>query len=424
MTMLDHKFYIGVGIVLYLTFTLIIRSKKTKIPVWSIMAFSAAISVLSGLVSMDEVGAAIDVDVILFLIGMFSIVSLAEQSGLLATIAYFFVSKLKSRYALICTSALVFGMMAAFATNDAVALMGPPISYVFARTANLNPKIMFLILAFSLTIGSATTPIGNPQNILIAVKSGMEAPFIYFVKKLFIPTIINLLVTALLIIKAFRIKNEKIVVSLVAHEAIKDKRDAVIAGLGLLSTILILAINDVLELMGLPYITHRGTIPFVIAAAIYILTSEPRKTLSGVDWGTIVFFITMFITMKGVWNSGVLQPILGAIHSTRSSLDFLAISIVAISFSQVLSNVPLANFYVDYMKDVGYTGKDVNAWVTLACSSTIAGNLTLLGAASNIIILEVLESKYGSTISFVEFFKIGAIVTVVNLCIYAPFILY
>ncbi|MCS7098452.1 MAG: SLC13 family permease [Candidatus Methanomethyliaceae archaeon] len=419
----DYRFYIGLGIIIYLTIALIARSKKTKIPVWSIMAFSSAITVLSGLVSVDEVRILIDLDVILFLIGMFSIVSLAEQSGLLAAMAYFFASRFKSRHAIIHASALIFGIMAAFATNDAVALMGPPIAYVFARAANINLKVMFLLLAFSLTIGSVMTPIGNPQNILIAVKSGMNAPFIFFMVKLLIPTLLNLLATSLLIIKIFKVKNERINFSLVPHEAIKDKRDAMLSGMGLSLTIIALVINDIFELLGMPFIAQRGTIPFIIAAGMYVLTSEPRKSLSKVDWGTIVFFITMFITMEGVWRSGVLQPLLGAIHSSKSSMDLLSIFTISIVFSQVLSNVPLVNFYIDYMKSIGYNGQDVAAWLALACSSTIAGNLTLLGAASNIIILEVLECRYSSTITFMEFLRIGFIVTLLNICIYIPFLL-
>jgi Na+/H+ antiporter NhaD/arsenite permease-like protein len=55
-------------------------------------------------------------------------------------------------------------------------------------------------------------------------------------------------------------------------------------------------------------------------------------------------------------------------------------------------------------------------------SSTIAGNLTILGAASNVIILEVLESRMGTTITFTEFLKIGAVVTLVNTAIYLLFL--
>ena len=57
-------------------------------------------------------------------------------------------------------------------------------------------------------------------------------------------------------------------------------------------------------------------------------------------------------------------------------------------------------------------------------AATVAGNLTLLGAASNIIILEVLETRYGATITFAQFSKYGAVVTALNLAIYLPFLLF
>jgi len=57
---------IGLGVIVYLIVALIVRSKKTHIPAWSIMAFSAFITVVTGLVNLDEIGSVIDLDVILF----------------------------------------------------------------------------------------------------------------------------------------------------------------------------------------------------------------------------------------------------------------------------------------------------------------------------------------------------------------------
>ncbi|MGA9840753.1 MAG: hypothetical protein WBP64_18435 [Nitrososphaeraceae archaeon] len=50
-----------------------------------------------------------------------------------------------------------------------------------------------------------------------------------------------------------------------------------------------------------------------------------------------------------------------------------------------------------------------------AAASTIAGNLTLFGAASNIIIIEAAESRRVKAFSYVDFLKIGSTVTVTNL---------
>jgi len=56
----------------------------------------------------------------------------------------------------------------------------------------------------------------------------------------------------------------------------------------------------------------------------------------------------------------------------------------------------------------------VSQWMMLASASTIAGNLTILGAASNLIIIDVAESKNVKAFTFVEFFKIVALVKPAN----------
>ncbi|MEM0467650.1 MAG: hypothetical protein QXT27_00415 [Pyrobaculum sp.] len=98
--------------------------------------------------------------------------------------------------------------------------------------------------------------------------------------------------------------------------------------------------------------------------------------------------------------------------------DIFLITALSLALSQILSNVPFTNLFATYLGVA-----DPNAWITLAAASTIAGNLTLLGAASNIIILEVLERRYNSTITFTQFVKYGAPVTLLNMAIYLPFII-
>lgn len=73
--------------IIYLVSMLVIRSRRPQTPVWSIMGFAAFIVVLCDLVSIDELGSVVNIDVVLFLIGMFSIASLADESGLLKAIS-------------------------------------------------------------------------------------------------------------------------------------------------------------------------------------------------------------------------------------------------------------------------------------------------------------------------------------------------
>ncbi len=111
------------------------------------------------------------------------------------------------------------------------------------------------------------------------------------------------------------------------------------------------------------------------------------------------------------------------------------ISLIRISLSQVLSNVPFVALYDQVMINNGFGYElnninnnnninQANQWMMRAAASTIGGNLTILAAASNIIIIESAGSKGLKTFSFTEFLKIGAIVTTANIFIYYIFIVF
>jgi Na+/H+ antiporter NhaD/arsenite permease-like protein len=308
--------------------------------------------------------------------------------------------------------------LAAFTVNDTVALMGPPLAFYIARASGLPLQFMFILLAFSLTIGSVMTPMGNPQNVLIAIASGINAPLITFIEYLAIPTLVNLVITAVVLSKLFNVKNARIETGFIPGEHIRNLRDAILGGAGIVLVVCTLLVNDILSVYGLPHIKEYGFIPFVIASILYMLSSNPREVLKHIDWGTIVFFITMFITMEGIWRTGLVKELISIIpfFGNNPIGRLSSITVASILFSQLLSNVPFAKFYIEYLKSTTITTQ--LDWVTVAMATTIAGNLTLLGAASNIIIIEYLEGHYGTTISFKEFFKYGLVVTALNVIIY------
>jgi len=90
----------------------------------------------------------------------------------------------------------------------------------------------------------------------------------------------------------------------------------------------------------------------------------------------------------------------------------------SILLSQVISNVPMVALYLPLMRGLGLGPGNVVAWVGLAAASTIAGNLTLIGAASNIIVLQASEKRGGPRLSYLEFLMYGIPVTLVNALIY------
>jgi len=84
--------------------------------------------------------------------------------------------------------------------------------------------------------------------------------------------------------------------------------------------------------------------------------------------------------------------------------------------SQLVSNVPLVALCQPML-----VHPSTEALMALAAGSTIAGNLFILGAASNVIIIQNAE-KSGETITFLEFAKVGAPLTALNILVYWIFL--
>ncbi len=86
--------------------------------------------------------------------------------------------------------------------------------------------------------------------------------------------------------------------------------------------------------------------------------------------------------------------------------------ILSVTLSQLRSNVPLVTLYPPML-----VNPDAQSLMALAAGSTIAGNLCILGAASNVIIIQNAE-KSGGTRVFFEFARVGIPLGFLNLLIY------
>jgi Na+/H+ antiporter NhaD/arsenite permease-like protein len=166
----------------------------------------------------------------------------------------------------------------------------------------------------------------------------------------------------------------------------------------------------------------NNLIPFcvlsIIACLPIVLFSENRvKILKNIDWGTIIFFISLFILIASVWDSGILQQLVN--KSGNSLLNLPILMSVSVLVSQFISNVPLVALYLPILHT---HNANLNLYLSLAASSTIAGNLCLMGAASNIIVLNRLEKSNGFKLKTGYFFLIGAPLVLINLLVYYFFL--
>jgi Na+/H+ antiporter NhaD/arsenite permease-like protein len=184
-----------------------------------------------------------------------------------------------------------------------------------------------------------------------------------------------------------------------------------------LITVLITA-KIVTVLLNIPLDFRLTYIALIPAVPIVILSPRRIEVLKKIDWRTLIFFAAMFILMESVWESGIIQSTIAALNVNVTSI--VAILLVSTLLSQLISNVPMVALYLPMLMTAGASTKELMA---LAAGSTIAGNLFILGAASNIIIIQNAERKFGETITFLDFAKIGIILTAINLFVYWLFLM-
>ena len=100
---------------------------------------------------------------------------------------------------------LVSALLSALFINDTAVLMLTPLVAETALALSLNPIPFLIGLALAANIGSMATPIGNPQNILIA--TARDLGFGQFVGTLAVPALISLLLAYGLIRLIYRKRN-------------------------------------------------------------------------------------------------------------------------------------------------------------------------------------------------------------------------
>jgi Na+/H+ antiporter NhaD/arsenite permease-like protein len=389
---------------------------NVRLQIWQVMTLGAATVLASGQISPLDALHAINFDVILFLFGMFIIGHGLEESGYLAHAAYKYIKHAHSVDSLMLFIIVGFGAASAVLMNDTTAIIGTPVVLLIARKHKMSPKLLLLTLAFSVTIGSVMSPIGNPQNLIIALNGKISDPFGTFFRWLFIPTVLNLLI-AYAALKYFYRNDFHDETLTYSQEPIRNQELAFLSRLSFYMVVILIALKILTVVLGIPIEFRLTSIALASALPILIGSKQRWTILRKIDWRTLIFFVTMFILMDSVWKSGFFQHLLAESKQDLSSTGMILT--VSIILSQLVSNVPLVALYQPVLMHAGTMTK---GFMALAAGSTIAGNLFILGAASNVIIIQNAEKKSHQTITFWDFAKVGIPLTILNAAVYWLFL--
>uniref|UniRef100_A0A7C4X9V7 Anion transporter n=1 Tax=candidate division WOR-3 bacterium TaxID=2052148 RepID=A0A7C4X9V7_UNCW3 len=361
--------------------------------------------VFFGVLSVNEAYLAIDLDIILFVLGMMIIIAYMELSGFFEVIERMILKRARSASGLLFFLIISSGIASSFFMNDTLCLLFTPLVLRIVKKANLNPVPYLIGLATSSNIGSTMTVIGNPQNMLIGLYSKIH--FLEFWKILAPVSISGLIINFLLIRFIYRkdIANRTININFDDTVVTIQKRLFIASLIALILLVIFLCLGY-----------SPQNVAIVLACFLILVGADkPRRALEEVDWPLLLFFSGLFIVMKGVEKSGITNSIFNYVRMYLSDGKFSQIvnlSIGSTILSNIISNVPAVILFSHFFTSLANSRL---AWLTLAMSSTLAGNLTIIGSVANIIVFE--SAKDEIKVGFFEYFRVGLPLTIITIFI-------
>lgn len=392
------------GLIFGLTYALIIlqRVPFLRLDRPSAVGLGATLMIVFGVLDVDRAFQAVDDATLVFLGGMMILVAYLELSGFFELSAAAIVRWSRSPLHLLFYTVLAAGFLSALFVNDTICLLFTPILLAATRSVKLNPMPYLIGIATASNIGSAMSVVGNPQNMFIGAHSHL--PFHVFLQYLAPVSVVGLMINFAMLAAIYR---RDLKAWPQPPEIGRPDIRPVLMGktLAVFGLVLILFVGG-----------HAWDIPYALSAMIgsavlfLIGAVRPRLVFKKVSWTLLLFFFGLFIVMGGFEASGLSRDVFDASKSflNLDSLEgYFGVGSVVLVLSNMVSNVPAVILFEPHA-----SGEKM--WLMLALSSTLAGNLTLIGSVANLIVADV-AAENNVRLGFWEYLKVGLPLTLITL---------
>ena len=418
----EAPFWIATSIFI-LAYVLIVSEKIHK----TIIALAgASLMILLGIVTQEEafsnIELGVDWNVIFLLFSMMVIINIMKPSGLFEYIAIRSAKFAKGEpFRIMVVFSVVTAVLSALLDNVTTVLLIAPVTLLVCQALELDVVPYLITEALASNIGGTATLIGDPPNIMIASKAGLD--FMAFIYNL-APVVVVMMVVYLLTLKLvfgrrLTVKEElrQRIMAMDERKAIKDpvliKKSLFVLGLTMTGFVL----HGVLHM-------EPATIALAGAATLLVVSrvKEPHHILSEVEWTTLFFFIGLFIVIGGVVKVGLITWMSSKMLELTQG-DLFATSMLLMWFSAFASafidNIPyvatMNPLIIDMARQLWPNLQGtallhhpdlMPLWWSLALGACLGGNGTAIGASANVIIVGMAE-KAGRPISFLKFMLYG-----------------
>ncbi len=406
-----------------------------KIPKVTVALLGGSLTLILGLLSQNKTLTTggldphyfinfVDFNVIFLLVSMMIIVNIATKSGMFNWVANEMLKATKGHPKMILFALAAFtAIVSAFLDNVTTVILIMPVTFVIAEKLDINP-VPFLITEFvASNIGGTATLIGDPPNIIIGSAAGFS--FMDFLNELTgIVTVIFLVVVSIML---FIYRKQMVATPERMAEVAQLDNSKTITDKNLMIRSLI-----VLFLVILGFVTHDIThiqtcVCAMLGASVLLLFEKPTKILESVEWTTIFFFIGLFIIIGGLEASGgiavMAKWLLNVTHGSESATAMVILWGSGI-LSGIIDNIPYTATMAPMIATIqSQMGADYAfpLWWCLSLGACLGGNMTIIGAAANVIVTEAAAAR-GHKIEFMKYLGYGILVTFVSLTLCSVYV--
>lgn len=391
----------------------------------------AAVVVAVGLLDSEEVffsrDTGIDWDVVFLLLGMMIIVSVLRQTGVFEYVAIWAAKRAKgSPLRIMILLVLVTAFASALLDNVTTVLLIAPVTLLVCDRLSISPVPFLIAEVLASNIGGAATLVGDPPNIIIASRAGLTFnDFLAHMTPIVVIVLLGLIAMVRWLFRgSFDVDPARVndVMSLEEREAIRDPRLLVKCGVVLALVFIAFVLHSVVHI--------EPSIVALLGAGVLILISGVERSayLAGVEWETLLFFAGLFIMVGSLVKTGVVDQLArSATEITGGNALFAVMLILGISapVSGIIDNIPYVATMTPIVAELSaaipnQTHPDA-LWWSLAMGADFGGNLTAVGASANVVMLGIAR-RADYPISFWEFTRKGAIVTVMSVVLSALYL--
>ena len=310
--------------------------------------------------------------------------------------------------ALLAAVIAVVAALSAVFSNDVVCLAIAPVLADACLRRGLDPVPFLLALACAANIGSATTLIGNPQNMLIG--EVLRLPFGGYFLEAIVPVLLGLV--ALWALLAWQVHGRWRADTAV-DAAVLARREAAYAPFDRWQTAKGIAVAA--ALIGVFLFTDLPRdVAALTGAGLLLMSRKLHSTdmLGLVDWELLILFIGLFVVNHALAQTGLTAQAVQALAAHGLALNEPGpLFAAALLLSNVVSNVPAVMLLLPAATEP-FSGP------MLALVSTLGGNLLIVGSIANIIVVDAAR-RQGIAIDWRRHLRTGLPVTIATLAITA-----